>query len=409
MTEGPRITRIESVVPESISRHLLMVRVHTDAGLIGCGETYHIPEACAAVIHDWMARRLLGADATAVERHWRFLFERASSVGVRGAEMRALSAIDLALWDILGQASDQPVYRLFGGPVRDELRVYNSLGHPKYGAEWQGADTGWPGYGGMGEPGPLADAYNFFHEPVALARELIAEGYSAMKCWGLDDLAHRHGGGYVPPSELEKALAPIRAIREAVGSNIEIMLDGHSFFLWPSAIRVVEALREYKLLWIEDLLKVTNAGTLAAFRQQAGVPISVSEVLLTQTDFTDVLERRAADYVMIDPTWAGGFSESRRIAQSAGAYHLPVSFHDCTGPLNLFAGLHLSASLEHAVYQESVRAHIRSWYDKLITVQPVIRNGFADLPVGNGIGTAWQDEWFSERHPAYRCSRGDGS
>jgi L-alanine-DL-glutamate epimerase-like enolase superfamily enzyme len=89
--------------------------------------------ACAAVIHDWMARRPIGSDALAIERHWRFLYERAANVGVRGAEIRALSVIDVALWDVLGQVCGQPIYRLLGGPVCDRIPVYSSLGHPGYG------------------------------------------------------------------------------------------------------------------------------------------------------------------------------------------------------------------------------------------------------------------------------------
>jgi galactonate dehydratase len=106
---GPRITALETLVPTGIMPGLLLLRVHTDAGtvdgeeVIGHGETYYLPQAVAAVIHDWMAPRLLGADATAIESHWRFLYERMTAFGGTGAELRALSALDLALWDILGQ------------------------------------------------------------------------------------------------------------------------------------------------------------------------------------------------------------------------------------------------------------------------------------------------------------------
>ena len=129
-----RITRIETCLPRNLFAGLVLCRIHTDQGLVGCGESYYIPEAVAAVIHDWFRHRLLGADALAIESHWRFLYERAANFGVRGAELRALSAVDLALWDILSQATGQPVYRLLGGPVRERVRVYNSCGSPGYGA-----------------------------------------------------------------------------------------------------------------------------------------------------------------------------------------------------------------------------------------------------------------------------------
>ena len=121
---GPRITAIETLIPHDIMGGLLLLRLHTDAGtaggetVIGHGETYYVPHAVAATLHDWMSRRLLGADATAIESHWRFLYERGTAFGVRGCELRAISAIDLALWDILGQLTRQPIWKLLGGPVR---------------------------------------------------------------------------------------------------------------------------------------------------------------------------------------------------------------------------------------------------------------------------------------------------
>src|SRR5215470_9498325 len=117
-SSGLKITALETIIPDDIMPGLMLLRIHTDAGVIGHGETYYVPQAVAAVIHDWMARRLLGADALAIESHWRFLYERSANFGVRGAEIRAISAIDLALWDILGQVCRQPIYRLLGGPVR---------------------------------------------------------------------------------------------------------------------------------------------------------------------------------------------------------------------------------------------------------------------------------------------------
>src|SRR5262249_17743052 len=147
-----RITAIETSMPDDIMPGLLLLRVHTDAGVIGHGETYYAPHAVAALVHDFMARRLLGGDALALESHGPFLYERCASFGVRGAELRAISALDLALWDIFGQVCRQPIYRLLGGPVRDKVPVYNTCGNPSYGAMPKGEQV-WPGYGGIGGPG----------------------------------------------------------------------------------------------------------------------------------------------------------------------------------------------------------------------------------------------------------------
>jgi galactonate dehydratase len=409
LKESIRITAIETVVPDKLMPHLMLLRVHTDAGIIGHGETAYAPQAVASLLHDWMAQRLIGADALAIESHWRFFYERFANFGVRGAELRAISALDLALWDILGQVCDMPVYRLLGGPVRDKVEVYNSCGSPYYGnvvsddviLRGQG---NWPGYGGLGEPGPLSDSYNLFHSPAELARELVAEGYTAMKTWPFDSAAHRHGGMRISLQDIEAAMRPLRAIRDAVGDQLEILVDGHGFFMLPAALRIAEALREIKPLWLEDILKVDNIETLADFRRQSGLPISASEMLLSRADFARALETKAVDYVMIDPTWVGGISETLRIANLAQTYNIPVSMHDCTGPLTVYAGLHVSAANAACCFQETVRAHIRTIYPHLIDSNVEIADGYAALPQGGGLGVRLQPGLFSSEFTTYRAT-----
>ena len=404
LDEFTRITAIETVVPDEWMPHLLLVRVHTDAGIIGCGETYYGSGAVAALIHEWMAHRLLGADALAIESHWRFFYERFANFGVRGAELRAISAIDLALWDILGQTCGQPIYRLLGGPVRDRVRVYNSCGHPNYG-KTIGASLGWPGYGGIGEAGPLSDSYNLFHAPADLAEELVEEGYSAVKVWPFDAAAHAHGGMTISLADLNHALAPLRKIRERVGDKLEILVDGHGFFQLPAALRIADALREIQPLWLEDILKTDNLETLADFRRQSQMPISASEMLLSRPDFARVLETHAADYIQIDPTWCGGISETMRIAVMAQAYNVPVTMHDCTGPLTVLAGLHVNAATAGCCFQETVRAHIRTFYSDLIDTPVEINDGYAALPRGAGLGAALNPDLFDPKRDSYRISR----
>ncbi|MBW8883292.1 MAG: mandelate racemase/muconate lactonizing enzyme family protein, partial [Planctomycetia bacterium] len=296
---GPRITAIETLIPDGIMPGLLLLRIHTDAGtidgnsVIGHGESYYAPHAVAAVVHDWMARRLLGACATAIESHWRFLYERATAFGGKGAELRAISAIDLALWDILGQTTRQPVWRLLGGPVRDAI----------------------PGHGDPGKPGTLEDNYNSIQHPAELAEELLTEGYTAMKLWSFDRVFQRSGGHRISWEDITEGVQPFQAIRERVGLKMELMLDGHGFFSLPAAVRIGEAMREVKPLWLEDVLRPDCAQTMADFRDRAGVPVAVSEMLVSRDEYRQVLQIGAADYVMIDPTWAGGISETRRIAE----------------------------------------------------------------------------------------------
>jgi L-alanine-DL-glutamate epimerase-like enolase superfamily enzyme len=406
-----RITAIETAIPSGIMPNLLLVRVHTDEGLIGHGETYYTPHAIASLIHDWMAERLLGADALAVESHWRFLYERCTPFGHPGAEMRALSALDLALWDLLGQACGQPVNRLLGGPVREAVPIYNTSGGPSYGALTGATDAprhpGWPGYGDIGSQGPLQDNWSSHFAAGDLAEELVAEGIAAMKLWPFDRAAHRNGGLHISWADIEEAMRPLREIRERVGMKIEIAIEGHAFFQLPAALRIAEAVREIQPLWLEDVLRVDNIATLADFRRQARVPIAASEMLLGRKEYLALLQAQACDYCMVDPTWNGGLSESRRVIELAQTFNVPATIHDCTGPLTLFSGLHLAGSSTNVVFQETVRAHIRSFYEKLIDTQPVITQGKAQLPTSPGLGTRLHPGLFQPGQNQYRISKRD--
>lgn len=403
-----RITAIETSIPLDLFPGLMLLRIHTEHGHIGHGESYYVAPAMAAMVHDLMAQRLLGQDALAIESHWRFLYERCANFGVRGTELRAISAIDLALWDILGQVTGQPVYRLLGGPVRSDIPVYNSCGNPSYGANRTRALT-WPGYGALGKPGPLADSWQLLHRPLELVEELLAEGLTAIKVWPFDRAAHIHGGMRIALPDLERAIAPLRRIRARFGDRIEIMVDGHGFFHLPAALRIADALRELRPLWLEDVLRTDSIEAIADFRRQSRMPISVSEMLLSRADYLRALSLHAADFIMVDPTWVGGISESMRIAHLAEAANVPVTMHDCTGPLTLFAGLHVHAAVAGCCYQETVRAHIRTVYRSLIDAQPVIADGRCALPEGPGLGTRLNPELFREGREGYRISRVAGA
>ena len=403
----PTITAIETAIPDGIMPNLILIRIHTDDGLIGCGETYYTPHAIESLIHDWMAERLIGSEATDIESHWRFLYERCTAFGYPGAEMRAISAIDVALWDILGQVCGQPVWQLLGGAAQKQVRIYNTCGGPGYGAQMNGGETpashpGWPGHGDEGTPGPLQDNWSSIHAAGDLAEALVSEGIMGMKVWPFDRYAHRTGGLYISAADVDAGMQPLREIRERVGDKIEIMIEGHAFFQLPSALRLAAALAEIKPLWLEDVLRVDNMNTLADFRRQSGLPIAASEMLLGRPAYLSMLQAGAADYVMIDPTWAGGISETRRIIDLAQTFNIPATMHDCTGPLTLFAGLHCSVASSNVVLQETVRAHIRTFYDRLIDRQPVINNGWLLPPSDPGLGTTLLPELFESSSNSVR-------
>jgi galactonate dehydratase len=409
VSSGIKVTALETVIPDDIMPGLLLLRIHTDTGLVGHGETYYVPQAVASMIHDWMGRRLLGADPLSIEHHWRFLYERTSAFGSRGTELRAISAIDLALWDLLGQVCGQPVWQLLGGKARERVRVYNSSGGPSYGRRARadaGKVTGWPGHGDVGKPGPLEDNWASNYAAGDLAEELLEEGYGAMKFWTFDRAYHQHGAGYLPLAAIRECVKPMEEVRKRVGDRIEILLDGHGFFQLPAALRIAEAMRDLQPLWLEDIMRLDSVDTLKDYRDKAGVPIAVSEMLTSREDYRLVLERSAADYIMADPTWVGGISETRRLAEMAQGYNIPALMHDCTGPLTLFSGIHVATAVPNVVFQESVRAHIRTFYDLLIEPNIVIQQGYAIPPTQPGLGTKLREELFSpEQYDSYRITR----
>ena len=365
---------------------LLVVRVHTAEGLVGEGETYYTPEAARSFIHELAAPLLLGGDALAVERHWRSLYEICARFGAKGNEMRALSAIDIALWDILGHAAGLPVYQLLGGACRDRIATYNTCAGPMYGR------TVRAGYGSAAPAGVLDDLQAFRTDAGALARDLLSEGITGMKIWPFDEVAQQKGGARIRYRDLEAGLEPVRKIREAVGREMEIMIEGHGFWSLPAAMQLARALVEYEPAWIEDLIRADDPTALAALCRETSIPVLASEYLMTRWEYRRVLDVRGADILMIDPAWCGGITEARKIATMADAYGVPVTTHDCTGAHTLFAGLHLMINAPNALYQESVRAYLRTLYADLVTDLPEIVDGQILAPTAPGLGTRLQPD-----------------
>lgn len=375
-----RITRIETV---HLKEHatLLFVRVHTDEGLIGHGETKYAIDALHGFIHQYAAPLLLGKDPFQIDRHWRTIYENTSRCGAKGVEMRALSALDVALWDILGQAAGMPIYQLLGGASHDRMPVYNTCAGPVYARSLDRSQ-------GIGEAGRLEDLDAFMNRADELAEELLAEGIKGMKIWPFDPYAPATRGQRISLEDLDRGLEPFRKIRGAVGNQMEIMVEGHGLWSLPAARRIAAAVEEFQPFWIEDLMRPESVSTLAELRNSTSTPMLVSEMLMTRYDYRPVFDAGAADIVMIDPAWCGGISEARKIGHMAETYGLPVTFHDCAGPINLLTGLHLALNAPNAVYQEIVRAFIRTFYDDLVTQNIRLENGHALSPAGPGLGTA---------------------
>lgn len=392
-----KVTALETIQLEPYP-YLIIVRVHTDEGLIGVSDTFYTSDAIGAFVHQTAAPYLLGKDPREVERHWDALYARTvARWGGVGTELRAISALDAALWDILGQSLGAPIYRLLGGLAHERIPTYNTCGGPLYGAR---------GSSSVGEGrGPLEDLWAQLNEPEVLAQELLAEGLTAMKIWPFDRFALAGTGRSISMADLTAGLEPFRRIREAVGDRMEIMLEGHGYWDVTTAKRIANAVEEYRPAWLEDMVLGHDVDAIAELKASTCTPIIASEMLVTRYQYRRLLERRAADIVMVDPTWAGGITESRKIVILAEAFGLSVAMHDCTGPFTLLAGVHLALSAPNAIYQEHVRAYVRGWFRELVAVSVEIIDGHVLPPVGPGIGTTLLPEVLQRSDATVKVSR----
>ena len=369
--------------------NITFVEIHTDEGIVGLGETFRGPQAVAAHIHEGIAPYLLGKDPCAIEAHSHHMLNGYLGFASSGAETRGASAIDIALWDIWGKATNQSVTQLLGGAVRDRIRVYNTCAGYTYNARGGRRLIDATSDEASAE-GPYEDQIAFMKRPAQLAHSLLEMGISAMKIWPFDPLAEINRGTSISRADLAKGVAPFKAIRDAVGDRMDLMCELHSIWSLPAALEIAAALRDVGIFWMEDPIKMVNASALADYRRQSGMRVCASETLATRYGFRELLEKDAVDYVMIDLSWCGGLTESKKIATQAETYQRPMAPHDCTGPVVLIASLALALNAPNAIFQEVVRAYYTGWYAELVTALPRIENGFAHLMTKPGLGTELQ-------------------
>jgi L-alanine-DL-glutamate epimerase-like enolase superfamily enzyme len=397
-----RITRIDTVRTDEFPS-LVHVLVHTDEGLTGLGETFFFADAVEAHVHDAVAGYLLGRDPAQIERHAAALRGYVGAAD-SGAETRAASAIDIALWDLRGKALGQPVHDLLGGLSRERIRTYNTCAGYRYvrGRQAQ-ALTNW----GLpeGEPeGPYEDLDAFLQRADELARSLLDQGITGMKIWPFDPYAEPSLGHDISGADLDRALEPFRKIRAAVGSAMDVMVELHALWDVPAACRIVTALEEFEPYWIEDPVRVASPAALAEVQAATSAPIAAGETLSGLPAFRDLIEAGGARIVIFDPGWVGGFTAARKVAALAEAHERPVAPHDCTGPVVYAAATHLSLHLPNAIVQESVRAFWSGWYGELVTALPAIEGGMVTAPPGPGLGTELRPEVFERDDVHIRSS-----
>ena len=358
--------------------------VRTSAGVTGLGETYYLPAAVESVVHDLAAPLLIGQPAGSIKKVWTTLFSCTNFFGFAGAEMRAISALDIALWDALGKCAGLPVHQLLGGACRTSVPAYNTCVNA----------------------GPYQDWDRALEDPAGLATDLAASGYLGMKVWPWDRFAPQieargstgpagwtamgPPGSYLSPADLASGLAMLEQARDAVGAGIELLIEGHGRWDLNMALRIARAAEPLNVLWMEDICQPDSAEDLARLVTETRVPQAVSERLVSRFPFRDVLQRAAAHVVLVDVAWTGGLTEARRIAELAETYHLPFAPHDCTGPVTALANLHLALSMPNCIGIEVVRGFVEGYYRDVLDLPIQIDAGRASLPVGPGIGAVLQ-------------------
>jgi L-alanine-DL-glutamate epimerase-like enolase superfamily enzyme len=389
-----KVTGLETV---RLDEHpqMLWLQVHTDEGIVGLGETCIGPATVEAHIHETIAPYLVGKDPLLGSQHWHNLSGAFLGYQGTGAEARGLSAADVALWDIRGQALGRPIAALLGGASRESIRIYNTCAGYTYGRGTRGAlraaDRGTVAQDGIpgaaGAAGPYEDLQMATDKPAELAQQLLDQGITAMKIWPFDPYAAASGGYDIRPQDLRAGVGVITAIREAVGDAMDIMLEMHAVWHLSAALKIAKAVEPLGVYWFEDPVKADNLAAAATFASSTHIPVAMGETLAGLASFRTLLEMGAAQVIMFDLGWVGGLTEAGRIASLAQAYDLAIAPHDCTGPVVLTASAHLVSNAPNALMQETVRAYYSGWYRDVVTELPAIGGGQISPPRGPGLGT----------------------
>jgi L-alanine-DL-glutamate epimerase-like enolase superfamily enzyme len=374
---GPmKITRIEAVTFRkdlhvgggsggSDNAEFWWVRLHTDQGIVGTGETYPFSNSEIGVLKD-QAHSLIGRDPRDVDGIWRNFYFQASMRTAGGAEMRALSAINMAQLDILGQAAGMPLYRLLGGRTRSRVRVYNTT----------------TDYWAINE-------LKMGRDTMQIVNFLLERGTTAMKIYPFTA-----PDNYLSGASLEKGLGWIREIRDKVGMKMDIAVDCWGRFDFTSALRIAKALEPYNVLYLEDAMISSSPATYAHLSQSTSVPICISETLASRYEYRPFLEAKACSVVMYDVTWCGGPSEAKKIADLADSYLIPTSPHTCGGPLLYCCAAHLSSAVPNFLIMESNYWKYAHQFPYFIQNTPTPKDGHVTAPELPGIGAGIKPELF---------------
>ncbi len=348
-----KVTDIKTFAVDCFRTNWVFVKVYTDEGIDGVGEAtleYKEKALIGAVEH--IKEYLTGKNPLEIEKHWHTIYRDAYWRG--GAVlMSALSAVEMALYDILGKCLNVPVYQLLGGKVNEQVRIYVN---------------GW--FSGAKTPAEFGEK----------AKAAAARGVTAMK-WD------PFGKSYLEISnqDLTTALTCIDEVRKAVGPDVDLLIEGHGRFNIPTGIKIAKELEQFHPMWFEEPTPPDNLDALRAVRDKSPVAISAGERLYTRYDYRSLFEKQAADFVQPDVSHAGGIMELKKIAAMAEAYYIPFAPHNPSGPVANAATLQLAASCPNFSILEIMYSDVD--YRKDITNEQLdYADGYMAIPDRPGLG-----------------------
>lgn len=375
--EGMKITKVESIrFSDKLkigggsggdgSTEFCWVRIHTNAGITGIGETYPSINGELGSLKDISSEYLIGKDPRDIDGIWRDIYKYQSMRNAGGSEMQILSAIDMALLDILGKSTGLPLYRLIGGKTRSKVKVYNTT-------------TDYWSINNM-KMGPDTEKIVTF---------LLDMGITAIKIYPFNT-----NGGFMSTLEIEEGVKWLQQIEKTAGKKMEILIDGWGGCDLPGAERVIRACEPFNVIHIEDIMIPNSVQSYAKLASETPIPIAHSETMATRYQLKDFLEARALDILMLDLSWCGGITEAKKMCDMADAYHIPVSPHTCGGPLLYVASSHLCTAVPNFCYMESNYWKYTHQFPHFITNVPVPLDGYITAPEAPGLGVEIKPELF---------------
>lgn len=349
------------------------VRIHTDAGIVGIGETYPGINGELGALKDLAKRFLLGKDPRDIDGIWQSIYQYMSMRGAGGSDMRILSAINMAQLDILGKSLGLPLYRLLGGKTRDKVKVYNTT----------------TDYWAINE-------MKMGRDTEKIVKFLLDRNITMMKIYPFTDGPERERGHFISSVDLNNCLTWLKQIREVAGNKMEILIDCSGEFDLTGAQRIFKAIEPYNIIHMEDILIPSNAQlSYKILSAETSVPIAHSETIATRYEVKDFLQKRSMDILMYDLCWCGGVSEAKRMSDMADAYNIPTSPHTCGGPLLWLASIHMCTAVPNFCYMESNYWKYTHQYPYYISTVPVPENGYVKPTETPGLGAEVRPELFT--------------